>query len=211
MSLGLVGIKCGMTGFFEDSGVFVPVSVVKIFNNYIIDIKTLSRDGYSAIKVASVYIKKKRLSKSLSAIYEKLNINYCRYINEFRVPEEIARNYSIGEKLDVNLLNSIKYVNVCGISKGKGFAGVIKRHNFSAQRASHGNSLSHRVPGSIGQCQSPGRVFIGKKLPGRLGGKRHTVKNLKIVKIYTDKGVLFLKGAIPGFVGAKVILKSVIV
>lgn len=131
-------------------------------------------------------------------------------MKEFRIKEELASNYFIGKELDIDLFNSIKQIDVCSISKGKGFSGVIKRHNFSSQRTTHGNSLSHRVPGSIGQCQFPGRVFIGKKMPGRLGGKRTTVKNLDVIKIYKDKNVILVKGAVPGFVGSNVFLKAIV-
>lgn len=209
MSFSLVGIKCGMTGYFEDTGVFVPVSVVKVSTNYVLDIKTMSRDGYFSVKISSICTKKNKLPKSLSSIYEKIGIDYCKYISEFRILDSDIESYSIGKELTINLFTDIKYVDVSGISKGKGFAGVIKRHNFSAQRASHGNSLSHRAPGSIGQCQSPGRVFKGKKMPGRMGGENVSIKNLRIVKIYNDKNILLLKGAIPGSVGSKVILRSV--
>lgn len=209
MSFSLFGIKCGMTGYFEDTGIFVPVSVVKVSTNYVIDIKTLSRDGYFSVKFSSISIKKKRLSKSLISIYDKLGVDYCKYIGEFRISESEVKNYFIGKKLNIDLFDSIKYIDVSGVSKGKGFAGVIKRHNFRSQRASHGNSLSHRAPGSIGQCQTPGRVFLGKKMPGRLGGENVSIKNLKIVKIYNDKDILLLKGAIPGFIGSKVVLRSI--
>ncbi|MEK7678558.1 MAG: 50S ribosomal protein L3 [Deltaproteobacteria bacterium] len=207
MGLSLVGVKCGMTGFFEDTGVLVPVTVIKVFVNYVIGIKTLSKDGYCAVKIASILVKEKKLPKSLSVIYKKLGIDYCKYISEFKINESEINGYFVGKKLDVNLFSSINQLNVCGITKGRGFTGVIKRHNFKSQRASHGNSLSHRAPGSIGQCQSPGRVFPGKKLPGRYGATSVTIKNLDVVKIYLDKGIILLKGAVPGFRGSKVFLK----
>ena len=209
MTVGLIGYKCGMTRFFTNEGLSIPVTVIKFYSNYISVIKVKDTDGYYALKVAACNIKKDKLVKPLLGFYKKYGIDYCKYIVEFRIKENDVEKFSQGKKLDISLFNDKIYVDVSGVSKGKGFAGVVRRYNFSMQRASHGNSLSHRVPGSIGQCQTPGKVFKGKKMPGHMGNDNVTIKNVKICKIYYDYNVILLKGSIPGAIGGKIIVKIV--
>ena len=155
-------------------------------------------------------VKSKTLPKSLIGIYNKLNIENLKYIKEFTTNKDTLKDYKIGDVISISLLQDNDTVNITGVSKGKGFAGVVKRHNFKTQNATHGNSLSHRAPGSIGQCQDPGKVFKGKKMAGRLGAEKTTIKNLSIIKIYSDINVILLKGSTPGFTGSKIILKKIV-
>ena len=205
--LGIFAYKCGMTRFFTEDGLSIPVTVVKIYKNYLIDIKKIN-DTHCLIKVAACAIKRKHITKSLAGLYKKLCIENLKYINEFCVESKHLKNYNIGNELQINIFEKTEKLNVIGITKGKGFAGVIKRHNFKSQKASHGNSLSHRAPGSIGQCQDPGKVFKGKKMAGRLGNDKITIKNIEIINIYSDINVILLKGALPGAKGNKIILKK---
>jgi large subunit ribosomal protein L3 len=206
MSIIFIGYKCGMTSFFDSSGFFFPASVVKIYSNYVVDVKPFS-DTMSVVKVSACSVDKRKVSKSIIGFYDKIGLNYFKYMTEFKIASD-KFNYSIGDILPLSLFNSFDKIDVIGTSKGRGFAGVIKRHNFKSQGASHGNSLSHRVPGSIGQCQTPGRVFKGKKMPGRMGNVNVTVKNIGILNICNDSEVLLLKGAIPGAVGSKILLRK---
>lgn len=208
MGIGLIGYKCGMTRFFNDDGVSVPVTVIKIYSNIIIGLKCEKNCGYTAVQVSASPVKKSRLSKSVYGLYKKIGVESCKYICEFRVNNDDINNYIVKDILSLSIFNSEQYVSVTGISKGKGFSGVVRRYNFSMQRATHGNSRSHRVPGSIGQCQTPGKVFKGKKMPGRLGNEKVTVKNLRVIKLYYEKDVILLRGSIPGFSGSKVIIKK---
>lgn len=207
MSISFIGYKCGMTSFFDVNGYAYPVTVVKLYSNYILDIKKFDNFN-SIVKISACNVDKKKLSKSLIGFYNKLGIGFFKYIFEFKVKSEIFSNYSIGDVLPLSFFNISDFIDVVGNSKGRGFSGVIKRHNFKSQGASHGNSLSHRVPGSIGQCQTPGRVFKGKKMPGRYGNDRITIKNISIINIYNDMNVILLKGAIPGYCGSKILLKK---
>lgn len=207
MSMIFIGYKCGMTSFFSSEGFHYPVSVVKLYTNYIVDIKALN-DSISLVKVSACFLNEKKASKSISGFYKKLGLSCLKYMTEFSVFSDKISCYSIGDALPLSLFNVLDKVDVIGVSKGRGFTGVIKRHNFKSQGASHGNSLSHRVPGSIGQCQTPGRVFKGKKMPGRMGNCRVTTKNINIMNIYTDLNIVVLKGAIPGHIGNKIMLRK---
>ncbi len=206
--LGIFAYKCGMTRFFTEDGISIPVTVVKLYKNYLLEIKNIN-DLYCLVKIAACPIKKKHLTKPLIGIYKKFGIENLKYIKEFHVKKTYITKYNINSELSINFFEKGESLNIIGTSKGKGFAGVIKKHNFKTQRTTHGNSLSHRVPGSIGQCQDPGKVFKGKKMAGRLGTDKITIKNIKIVNIYSDSNTLLLKGALPGSPGNKIIIKKI--
>ena len=204
---GLVGRKCGMTRIFTESGISIPVTVVKVEPNVITQIKT---DGYFAVQVTTESKKTHKLSKAEVGHFAKAGVEPGIGLWEFRIDEKQREDFKIGDAIGVSNFAEIKKVDVQGVSKGKGFAGTIKRWNFGAQRASHGNSLSHRVPGSIGQCQDPGKVFKGKKMCGHLGNATTTVQNLEIVKIDEARGLLLIKGAVPGASSGIVIVKPAV-
>jgi large subunit ribosomal protein L3 len=206
MSQGLLGKKIGMTHVFDESGKFIPITVISLEDgNKVVQIKTKQNDGYNAIKVA--FGNKKppratRVTKAMQGIFAKAGVTASYKIREFRI-EDVSQ-FTLGQSLLAEQVFSVgQFVDVsCEHSKGKGFAGVIKRHNFSSNRASHGNSRSHNTPGSTGQRQDPGRVFPGKKMAGHLGDVRKTVQNLSIVKIDVERGLIMVKGAVPGAQGA---------
>jgi len=211
MSLGLIGTKVGMTRIFFDDGKVVPITVIKIDNNLRITqikIKNIN-DIYNAIQVTTGLKKNKNVNKPLKGHFNKAKVNPGIGLWEFRVDKLEMEKRQIGDLIDINIFKKGQKLDVSSISKGKGFSGVIKRHNFSSQRASHGNSLSHNAPGSIGQCQDPGRVFKGKKMAGRMGNKNTTIKNLEIMNIDKEKNLLLIKGSIPGYNGRTVILNHV--
>lgn len=197
-----------MTRVFTENGDSIPVTVIRILPNYITQIKTKENDGYNAIQVTTGKVKASRLTQPKAGQFKKANVDAGRCLLEFRKTEKPVEEYKLGDALDLNAFTPAQKVDVTGTSKGRGFAGVIKRWGFSAQRASHGNSLSHRAPGSIGQCQTPGRVFKGKKMAGHMGNKQVTVQGLEIVKIDEKRQLLLVKGAIPGCPGSNVIVKT---
>jgi len=210
MTLGLVGKKCGMTRVFTEDGISFPVTVINVEPNRIVQIKTPETDGYSAIQVTVGERRASRVTKPLAGHYAKAEVGAGRGLWEFRV-EDLSQKVGdvelkVGAEITVNLFNADQFVDVVGTSKGKGFAGVVKRHNFRTQDATHGNSLSHRAPGSIGQNQSPGRVFKGKKMAGHLGDERCTVQNQKILRVDADKNLLLVIGAVPGATGGDVLV-----
>ncbi|WP_343182481.1 50S ribosomal protein L3 [Buchnera aphidicola] len=204
--IGLIGKKIGMTRIFTDDGCAIPITVIEIKKNYVTQIKNKKSDCYNAIQVTTGLKKKNKYLKPEIGHYMKSGVMIGRGLWEFRILND--QNFVLGQGIDISIFNSIKFVDVVGISKGKGFSGTIKRWNFSMQDATHGNSLSHRAPGSIGQNQTPGRVFKGKKMAGQLGNKRITIQNLKVVKIDVDCNLLFLKGSIPGSIGGNIIVKK---
>lgn len=208
MTCGLVGKKIGMTRIFTDGGVSVPVSVIHVLPNKVTQIKSMQTDGYNAIQVTTGRKKITRLNKPLIGHFIKANVEPGDGLWEFLLTDAEAdsRRISIGSELTVDAFSDVTYIDVVGISKGKGFAGVIKRHHFSSQDASHGNSLSERVHGSIGQNQSPGKVFKGKRMAGHLGNVRTTAQNLKIVKIDTGKNLLLVCGSVPGHANSYVLV-----
>lgn len=208
MSLGLIGTKIGMSRMFFENGTTVPVTLVKIDENLkITQIKIKDvNDIYTAIQVTSGKRKIKNVTKPLIGHYNKAKVTPGIGLWEFRVNLEELKEREIGQKIDITIFEKGQKIDVKGISKCKGFSGVIKRHNFSSQRASHGNSLSHNAPGSIGQCQTPGRVFKGKKMAGRMGNKNTTIKNLEIINVNKENNILLIKGAIPGYNGRTIIL-----
>lgn len=207
MSLGLLGQKLGMTRIFADDGSSIAVSVVSVENNRVVQVKTVESDGYDAVQVAFGTRRAKRVTKALKGHYAKAAVEAGSVLSEFKVSSTELANLSAGSVISLETFAVGQIVDVTGTSKGKGFSGVIKRHNFSSNRASHGNSRSHNTPGSIGQRQDPGRVFPGKKMAGHLGDVRVTTQNLEVVKIDTVRGLLLIKGAIPGCTGAKVIVR----
>ncbi len=193
-----------MSRLFLEDGESVPVTAVSVCGNFVADIKTKEKNGYNAI-VVSKSKKSKNLQKSQKEFFKKINLNPGS-LNEFKL-EDDSETFEVGKHLTAEIFKIGQYVDVTGISKGKGYAGVIKRHNFSMQDATHGNSLAHRAHGSIGQCQTPGRVWKGKKMSGHMGNVQKTVQSLKIVDMDIENNVIYIKGAVPGFNGSEVKIK----
>src|SRR5579872_3429855 len=208
MAIGLVGRKCGMTRIFTDAGESVPVTVVEVLPNRVTQIKSLDKDGYRAVQVAFGQRRPQLLSKAVAGHYARAKVEPGRSLVEFRLAGEDGKDLKPGSELKAELFKEGEYVDVSGITIGKGFAGVMKRHNFAGGYASHGNSLSHRVPGSIGQRQTPGRVFPGKRMSGHMGVVRRTTENLKVVGVDAGRNLLLIRGAVPGAEGADVIVRS---
>ncbi len=209
MAIGLVGRKAGMTRVFEADGTSVPVTVIQVDKNVISQVKTVEQDGYSAIQIAAGSVKASHVNKPSAGHFAKAGVEAGSVLCEFRLDAD-SDQYKPGDELTVEIFEAGQKVDVSGRSKGKGFAGVVKRWNFSMQDATHGNSLSHRAPGSIGQNQSPGRVFKGKKMAGQMGNKNVTVQSLKLVRVDQEKGLLLIKGAVPGATGADVVVKPAV-
>jgi large subunit ribosomal protein L3 len=206
--IGLVGRKVGMTRIFTEEGVSIPVTVVEVEANRVTQVRTLDTDGYAAIQVTAGAKKASRVSKPEAGHFAKAGVEAGRGLWEFRL--ENGEEFEVGAELSVELFNDVKKVDVTGTSKGKGFQGAVKRWNFATQDATHGNSLSHRAPGSIGQCQTPGRVFKGKKMAGHMGAERVTTQNLEIVRVDAERNLLLIKGAVPGSTGGNVIVKPAV-
>ena len=207
MSLGLLGKKLGMTRIFADDGTTIPVTVVSVENNRVVQVKTVETDGYCAIQVAYGTRKRSRVNKAATGHYAKHGVDAGSFLQEFELNTDEVVKFEPGNVVELSIFNPGDLVDVTGQSKGKGFAGVIKRHNFSSNRASHGNSKSHNTPGSIGQRQDPGRVFPGKRMAGHLGDVRVTTQNLEVVRIDAERGLILIKGAIPGSKGGNVIVR----
>lgn len=207
MTMGLVGQKLGMTRIFNEDGSACAVTVVQVKSNIVSQIKTVATDGYDAIQVTIGERKANRTTKGLAGHFAKANLVAGTMVKEFRVASEDLSNFDVGRVVDAKLFTEGQRVDVRGRSVGKGFAGTIKRHHFSGQRKTHGNSLSHRVPGSIGQNQTPGRVFKGKKMSGHLGGKMRSIQNLEIIRIDNERNLLLIKGAVPGANGSFVTIR----
>ncbi len=210
MTLGLIGKKCGMTRIFTEDGVSIPVTVVEVQPNRVVQIKDLETDGYCAIQVTLGEQKVSRLNKPLLGHYTKAKVEAGEGLWEFTLSKEEVGNFTVGQELKVSSFVEGAYVDATGITKGKGFAGVMKRHHFAGGYASHGCSVSHRVPGSIGQRQTPGKVFKGKKMAGHLGNVRRTIQNQQIVKVDVQRNLLLIKGGIPGSDSGFVIIRSAI-
>ncbi|MCP5208639.1 MAG: 50S ribosomal protein L3 [Hahellaceae bacterium] len=209
MVIGVIGRKAGMTRVFTDEGQSIPVTVVEVVSNRVAQVKTVAIDGYSAVQVSSGVKKASRVNKAISGHYAKAGVESGTALTEFRVASEEAMP-TLGSDLSVTQFEVGQLVDVVGVSKGKGFAGAIKRWNFRMQDATHGNSLSHRSSGSIGQCQTPGRVFKGKKMAGHMGAEQVTVQSLQVVRVDAEKGLLLIKGAVPGATGSDVVVKPAI-
>ncbi|MDN3653657.1 50S ribosomal protein L3 [Thalassotalea ponticola] len=210
MTIGLVGRKVGMTRIFTEDGVSIPVTVVEVEANRVAQVKTLENDGYRAIQVTTGAKKANRVNKPMAGHFAKAGIEAGRGLWEFRLKDGEGEDFAAGSELTVEVLNETKLVDVTGTSKGKGFQGGIKRWNFRMQDATHGNSLSHRSNGSIGQCQTPGRVFKGKKMSGHMGAEKVTTQNLELVRVDAERNLLLIKGALPGAVNGNVIVKPAV-
>jgi len=210
MSLGLVGRKIGMTRVFTEDGSSLPVTVLEVSNNRITQVKTVAVDGYSAVQLAHGVRRPGRVTKAAAGHYAKAGVEAGSSLREFTVSPEQLNDLQAGATVSVEIFKEGQLVDVTGISKGKGYAGTIKRHNFKSGRASHGNSKSHNVPGSIGMAQDPGRVFPGKRMTGHMGDVRKTVQNLQIVRVDVARQLLLVKGAVPGATNGKVIVRPAV-
>jgi large subunit ribosomal protein L3 len=210
MTMGLVGRKCGMTRVFTDDGASIPVTVIEAQPNRITQVKTVEADGYAALQVAAGSRKASRVSKPAAGHFAAAKVEAGDLITEFRLDGADEGEFEKGGELKVDLFEEGQKVDVIGTSIGKGYAGTVKRHNFSMQDATHGNSLAHRAPGSIGQNQTPGRVFKGKKMSGHMGNVRRTAQNLEVVRVDPERNVLLIKGAVPGHAGGKVVVRPAI-
>jgi len=208
MSLGLVGRKVGMTRVFSDDGVSTPVTVIEVEPNRISQIKTVETDGYTAVQVVTGSRRANRVTKPLAGHYRKAGVESGRCAWEFRV--DSVDEMELGSEIKVDLFEQGQIVDVAGISKGKGFQGGVKRHNFTMQDATHGNSISHRSNGSIGQNQTPGRVFKGKKMSGHMGAANCTTQNLEVVRVDTERNLVLIKGSVPGAKSGDVIIRPAI-
>lgn len=205
--IGLVGKKVGMTRIFNEEGVSIPVTVIEVEANRVTQVKALENDGYQAIQVTTGAKKASRVTKPEAGHFAKAGVEAGRGLWEFRTEGE---EFTVGQSISVDIFADVKKVDVTGTSKGKGFAGTVKRWNFRTQDATHGNSLSHRVPGSIGQNQTPGKVFKGKKMAGQLGNERVTVQSLEVVCVDAERNLLLVKGAVPGATGSDLIVKPAV-
>src|SRR5210317_2228918 len=210
MTMGIVGRKCGMTRVFTEDGISIPVTVIEAQPNRITQVKTVETDGYRALQIAAGSRKASRVSKPAAGHFAKAKVEAGDLITEFRLDDADDGEFELGGELKVDLFEAGQKVDVIGTSIGKGYAGTVKRHNFRTQDATHGNSLSHRAPGSIGQNQTPGRVFKGKKMAGHLGNKQRTIQNLEVVRVDSDRHLLLIKGAVPGAKGGDVIIRPAI-
>ena len=210
MTLGVVGRKLGMTRVFDDTGVSTPVTVIEVAKNRITARKTVEVDGYVSVQVTTGDKKTNQLSKAEAGHFAKAGVGAGRGLWEFRLEGEEGSELAVGGEFGMELFEAGQKVDVTGTSIGKGFAGGVKRHNFQMQDATHGNSLSHRAPGSIGQNQTPGRVFKGKRMAGHMGARRRTMQNLTVVRIDADKEVILVRGAVPGPEGGDVVIKPAV-
>jgi len=207
MSFGLIGQKIGMTRVFTPEGISIPVTVVQVLPNRVAQIKQIASDGYNAIQLTTGTKKSHRLNRAQHGHFAKASVDAGYCLKEMRVADSQIDKFSLGQELTVTEFDQGQHVDVTGTSIGKGFAGTIKRHNFRGQRNTHGNSLSHRVPGSIGQNQTPGRVFKGKKMAGQMGNVTRTVQNIEVVRVDQDRQLLLLKGAVPGCKGGSLVIR----
>ena len=210
MTIGLVGRKLGMTRVFTEDGASIPVTVIEVEANRVTQVKSLESDGYVAIQVTTGDKKANRLTAAEAGHFAKAGVDAGRGLWEFRLNESEAADVAVGAELNVGVFADVKKVDVTGTSKGKGFAGTVKRWNFRTQDMTHGNSRSHRVPGSIGQNQSPGKVFKGKKMAGHLGNERVTVQCLDVVRVDVERNLLLVKGAVPGATNGDLIVKPAV-
>jgi large subunit ribosomal protein L3 len=210
MAIGVIGRKAGMTRIFTDEGVSIPVTVIEVDNNRITQVKTEETDGYRALQVTWGTRRPSRVTKPAAGHFAKAGVEPGRGLMEFRLEADEAAEMGVGQALTATLFEPGQKVDVTGTSKGKGYAGVVKRHNFRTQDNTHGNSLSHRAPGSIGQNQTPGRVFKGKKMAGQLGNVRTTVQTLEVVRVDEARNLVLIKGAVPGAPGSDVVVRPAV-
>ncbi|HAL43823.1 MAG TPA: 50S ribosomal protein L3 [Methylophilaceae bacterium] len=210
MSLALIGRKVGMTRVFTEDGTSIPVTVLEVLPNRVTQIKTIASDGYTSLQLAYGATKATKLDKALTGHYAKAGVTAGTGLHETAIKEEDVANFPLGTNITVENFKEGQLVDVTGTSIGKGYAGVIKRYHFSSNRASHGNSRSHNVPGSIGMAQDPGRVFPGKRMSGHLGAVKVTTQNLEIVRVDTTKNLILIKGAVPGSKGGDVLVRAAV-
>jgi large subunit ribosomal protein L3 len=210
MSLGLVGRKVGMTRIFTDDGDSVPVTVLDVTDNRVVQIKKPDTDGYTAVQITYGKRRASRVTKAQAGHLAKAGVEAGALTREFRVTEDDLANLQVGGKVGVDVFKVGQKIDVSGTTQGKGFSGVIKRHNFGSGRASHGNSRSHNTPGSTGQAQDPGRVFPGKRMPGQYGNVTRTVQNLVVVRVDAERGLLLVRGAVPGSKGGHLIVRPAV-
>jgi large subunit ribosomal protein L3 len=206
MAIGIIGRKAGMTRVFTEEGASVPVTVVEVDPNLVTQVRNQEADGYRALQVTTGKRRASRVNKAMAGHFAKAGTEAGRGLWEFRLADGEGDDIEVGSSIGVDLFEAGQKVDVAGTTIGKGYAGGVKRHNFRMQDATHGNSLSHRAPGSIGQCQTPGRVFKGKKMAGHLGNVRRTIQNLEVVRVDSERNLLLIKGAVPGSRGGDVIV-----
>jgi len=206
MAIGLIGKKAGMTRIFTEEGLSVPVTVVEVDPNRVTQVRSQEVDGYRAFQVTAGKRRPSRVNKAMAGHFAKAGTEAGTGLWEFRLAEGEGEDIQMGGQVGVDIFEAGQKVDVAGTTIGKGFAGGVKRHNFRTQDATHGNSLSHRAPGSIGQCQTPGRVFKGKRMAGHMGSVRRTVQNLEVVRVDAERNLLLIKGAVPGARGGDVIV-----
>lgn len=210
MTIGVIGRKVGMTRVFTDEGASLPVTVIEVEPNRIAQLKTADSDGYRAVQVTTGKRKTNRVSKPQTGHFAKAGVEAGRGVWEFRLADGEGEDFAVAGEIKVDIFEAGQKVDVTGTSIGKGFAGGVKRHHFRTQDATHGNSLSHRAPGSIGQCQTPGRVFKGKKMAGQMGNVKRTMQNLEVVRVDAERNLLLVKGAVPGSKGGSVIVRPAV-
>lgn len=210
MAIGLIGRKVGMTRIFSEDGVSTPVTVIEIDSNRVTQVKTVDTDGYSALQVTTGTKKANRVNKAAAGLFAKAGVEAGRGLWEFRLGNGEGEGIEVGSEIKVDIFHDVAKVDVTGTSKGKGFQGGVKRWNFTMQDATHGNSISHRSNGSIGQNQSPGKVFKGKKMSGHMGAERVTTQNLEVVRVDAERNLLLVKGAVPGATNGDVIVKPAV-
>ncbi len=208
--IGIVGRKAGMTRIFTEDGASTPVTVIEVEPNRVTQVRTVDNDGYSAIQVTTGSRKASRVNKPMAGHFAKAGTEAGRGLWEFRLDDHEGEAPEVGGSVDVSIFEAGQKVDVRGVSKGKGFQGGVKRHNFRTQDATHGNSLSHRAPGSIGQCQTPGRVFKGKKMAGHMGNENVCAQNLEVVRVDAERNLLLVRGAVPGAKGGDVVVTPAI-
>lgn len=211
MTIGLLGKKCGMTRIYTPEGAAIPVTVIEVLSNCVTQVKTLENDGYAAIQVSAGERKRNRVGNALAGHFAKASVKPGLVLKEFNVADaKEIENFAVGTELKVDIFTEGQFVDVTGVTRGKGFAGAVKRHHFRTQDATHGNSRSHRAPGSIGQRQSPGKVFKGKKMCGHLGDAQRTIQNQKIVRIDQERNLVLVRGAVPGGTNEFVVIRPAV-
>ena len=210
MPIGLVGRKCGMTRVFTESGESIPVTVIEAVPNRVAQLKQPDRNGYRAVQVTAGKVAPRRIPKPQLGHFRQADVDPGEGLWEFRLDEHEGADLAPGSELGVDVFQAGQRVDVTGTSKGKGFAGAVKRHNFATQDATHGNSLAHRAPGSIGQNQTPGRVFKGKKMAGQMGNVRRTAVNAEVVRVDADRNLILVRGGVPGAAGGRVIVRPAV-
>jgi large subunit ribosomal protein L3 len=210
MTIGIIGRKAGMTRIFSEDGVSTPVTVIAVEPNRVTQVKTVEADGYRALQVTTGSRRPSRVTRPMAGHFARAGTEAGRGLWEFRLADGEGEAIEVGSEISLTMFEAGQNVDVCGTSIGKGFAGVIKRYNFRMQDATHGNSLSHRAPGSIGQCQTPGRVVKGKRMSGHMGNVRRTTQNIEVVRVDTERNLLLVKGSVPGAKGGDVIIRPAV-